>query len=139
MMATYYRASDCATIGGECCRHCVAESREHAEAYLGDGGLGGGALWAIDFDFAENELLDLGDSIPEAMERLHAALASIGVDIEAIDWAAHNWPYEILFSCHAYWEELRAAGYRAVRYPDEYPAGCITTAYLGDEVEMRRV
>ena len=135
-MATYYRASDYASIGAECGRHCLAVSRADAESYLGDGGLGGKTLWRIELEFAEGELLDLGDSIPEAMERLHTAVADCGVDVTAIHWAAYNWPYEILFSCHTCWEELRAAGFRAVRFPDEYPAGCITVAYLGDDVTM---
>lgn len=135
-MATYYRASDYATIGRDCARHSLTEDRQHAEAYLGDGGLGGERLWKIDLEFAEDECLDLGDSIPEAMERLRETLEHIGVEVTSIHWAAYTWPYEILFSSESYWQEIAAAGYRAIRFPDEYPVGMIAVAYIGEDIEM---
>lgn len=134
-MTTYYRASDYSTIGRDCGRHSLTDNREHAEAYLGDGGLGGERLWQVDLQFGD-ELLDLGDSVPEAMERLRETLERLGVDVTSIRWAEYSWPYELLFSSQSYWEEIAAAGYKAIRFPDEYPEGMIAVAYIGDDIEM---
>ncbi len=126
MKRTLYRAADSSEIGAECGRFCLAERQETAAAYhVAHAGLGGASLYQFDVEIPEDRFLDLGDSIPEAMERL-AEFAPALLD----DCSECSWPYQVLFGCNG-WERLAEMGIEWVRFPDEFPVNAITTAYIG--------
>jgi len=129
-MSKLFRAATHPEIGAQVNAFCLA-SREDAEEYLGEGGLGGSQLWAIAAP-DENTVLDLGDSPAESIEALYQVLIALGADRDSLGdiCCSCQWAYQILWSNGDYWE-LLAEKYGWVRFPDEYPEGCITTAYLG--------
>jgi hypothetical protein len=105
--------------------HCEArvgysftESLEVAEAYRSNPGFGGSNLYAAEIDL--DDVLDLTGVTDEWGSLAEAA----GIEIEPSRYQHHF--ARVLPTSDDVCEALAAAGYRWVRFRDDYPVGAIT-------------
>ena len=133
MQIKLWRAANHPFIGGDAAAFSLATKRKCAEGYLrGGGGLGGEDLFSIDVDIDPEKFLDLGTDQWEAVDRLCEFLECNGVSL-SIEERRSAWPYKILDN---YRELIEEMGIWWVRYPEEYPRGCISVDYYGPTLEM---
>ncbi len=133
-----YRASINNKIGMEETQYCMG-SKEVAEAYLGTGGFGGPSLYKFEIEIDAAKVLDLGDSRIESIEALYQEIKEIDEDIaDSIDWTEINWAYEAIFNFDLY-DELKAAGYDLIIYPDEYPEEATCYCWIGEMIEGEKI
>lgn len=128
-MPTLYRATTDLTARTGA---CFAESKDDARAYTSNPGFGGPNLAAYDVD--DDGVLDCTDGVGALARAYAEATGQDAYDVRE-DWRNSGYGalvFAVLENVPGICDALAAAGYRWIRYEDDYPAGCITRMFIGD-------